>query len=180
MPRTITPPVTYTIADAAGEAEVIACELRDELQSWFDNLPEPFQNGTRGDALQEAIDQLSEVADCAVDIPSCLSDGPEPPTFDHTPLTKKRQSRADRCAVAVDLLRGAAACAREWADERRSKSIEQEELLDAGKVEAEQEAKARARVDWLVSVADEAELYADEVETQADTLENVQFPGMFG
>jgi predicted DNA-binding protein len=36
-------------------------ELRDELQSWLDNLPENLQSGTKAEALQEAIDNLESV-----------------------------------------------------------------------------------------------------------------------
>lgn len=32
--------------------------LRDELQEWYDNLPENFQQGSKGEALQEAIQEL--------------------------------------------------------------------------------------------------------------------------
>ena len=35
-------------------------ELRDELQEWYDNLPDNFQSGQKGDELQEAIDALEE------------------------------------------------------------------------------------------------------------------------
>lgn len=42
------------VSDAKSEAE----ELRDELQDWYDNLPENFQAGEKGDTLQSAIDEL--------------------------------------------------------------------------------------------------------------------------
>lgn len=44
------------VADAKSEAE----SLRDELQDWHDNLPESFQNGEKGESLNEAISQLEE------------------------------------------------------------------------------------------------------------------------
>jgi len=38
-------------------------ELKDELQGWFDNLPEQFQSGDKGSELEEAIQQLEELKD---------------------------------------------------------------------------------------------------------------------
>lgn len=37
-------------------------ELRDELQEWYDNLPESFQSGEKGDSLNEAISLLEDIA----------------------------------------------------------------------------------------------------------------------
>lgn len=42
----------------ASEAREEAESLRDELQEWFDNLPEAFQQGDKGSALEEAISNL--------------------------------------------------------------------------------------------------------------------------
>lgn len=51
--------------------------LRDELQEWYDNLPENFQQGDKGSELESAIseleiviDTLGEVADIDVEFPS--------------------------------------------------------------------------------------------------------------
>lgn len=45
------------VSDAKTEIE----ELRDELQSWRDNLPENLQSGSKADALDEAISSLEDV-----------------------------------------------------------------------------------------------------------------------
>lgn len=42
------------VSDAKGRAE----ELRDELQSWLDNLPENLQSSQKAEDLQTAIDEL--------------------------------------------------------------------------------------------------------------------------
>lgn len=44
------------VEDAKGTAE----ELRDSLQDWYDNLPEQFQSGDKGDQLESAIQSLDE------------------------------------------------------------------------------------------------------------------------
>lgn len=59
------PKVTEYNGDVAGavtEATEALGELRDELQNWYDNLPENFQNGDKGSQLQEAIDNLETAA----------------------------------------------------------------------------------------------------------------------
>lgn len=44
-----------------GSARSTCEELRDELQSWLDNMPENLQSSSKADQLQEAIDALDEV-----------------------------------------------------------------------------------------------------------------------
>lgn len=53
------------LAVAEGQVDEAKTEveaLRDELQEWYDNLPEAFQNGSKGEALKEAIDQLESIS----------------------------------------------------------------------------------------------------------------------
>ncbi len=37
--------------------------LRDEEQDYYDNMPESFQSGEKGDRAQEVIDALDEALD---------------------------------------------------------------------------------------------------------------------
>ena len=64
----------YTVSDAVENLASVAGELRDELQEWYDNLPESFQSGSKGDQLQEAIDALDEVAESSIDVPEGVAD----------------------------------------------------------------------------------------------------------
>lgn len=64
---------TCTLAGAIEEAKSTAEELRDELQEWYDNLPEQFQNGDKGSELQEAIDQLTTGIDALENAESDLN-----------------------------------------------------------------------------------------------------------
>ena len=50
------------LSQAYGEIE----EIRDEEEDAYDNLPENFQEGSRGDAMQDAIDNM-ETALAAVE-----------------------------------------------------------------------------------------------------------------
>jgi CHASE3 domain sensor protein len=45
------------VSDAKSHVE----ELRDELQDWYDNLPENLQQGSKAEEIQEAIDALDSV-----------------------------------------------------------------------------------------------------------------------
>lgn len=47
--------------DRATEAKGDIEGLKEELEEWYGNLPESFQNGDKGEALQEAISQLEQV-----------------------------------------------------------------------------------------------------------------------
>lgn len=41
-------------------------QLKDDEQSFYDNMPDAFRDGQKGDTAQEAIDNLDE-AMCSVD-----------------------------------------------------------------------------------------------------------------
>lgn len=47
------------LQDAATELEA----LKDEEQEYYDNMPESFQQGEKGQAAEEAANQLSEAFD---------------------------------------------------------------------------------------------------------------------
>lgn len=56
-------------ADRLGEAESeienaksTVEELKDELQNWYDNLPENLQQSTKAEEIQEAIDNLESIS----------------------------------------------------------------------------------------------------------------------
>src|SRR6266567_4390623 len=46
---------THSLTDVVENAKSELESLRDELQDWYDNLPEGFRNGDKGDRLQEAV-----------------------------------------------------------------------------------------------------------------------------
>jgi hypothetical protein len=65
---------TQTLQSLVSEAYGEAQGLRDELQEWYDNLPESFQNGDKGSDLQEAVDTLSNFCDEEPEIPVAARD----------------------------------------------------------------------------------------------------------
>lgn len=46
------------VASALSEAKDRLSEIREEEQDAFDNMPEGLQCSSRGDAMQEAIDEM--------------------------------------------------------------------------------------------------------------------------
>lgn len=63
------------VEDAKGEVE----SLKDEVQDWYDNLPEAFQNGEKGERLQECIDSLEQLHS---DLDNCSFEAEFPGMYD--------------------------------------------------------------------------------------------------
>ncbi len=118
--------VGQLVADAFGEVQ----SLMSELEDWLGNLPESFQNGDKGQALQDAIDQLSQVCE------PHLEDDEKAKTLVFLPNNDPKQSRSDRAYEAKRMFTEAA------------ERLRQNET-------------------------------ADEIESQADELECIDFPGMY-
>lgn len=54
------------VADIASAADGLLADvdsLKEELQNWYDNMPEGIQNGDKGNAVQEVIDTLDTLYD---------------------------------------------------------------------------------------------------------------------
>lgn len=160
--------------------------IKDELQSWYDNLPENFQSGDKGDQLQTAIDAIESVdepnaPDCASEI-SC--------TWMEYVGKFGRPKQRDN---AVNALRAAADAVRakvvELQDMTFEEPDEEEDAEDTQQVNgspdtegadsdgAEEEKLTEDERDAMVN---ELETYADEIEAAADEYDNVEFPGMYG
>ena len=58
------------VATTLGEALDRLEEIRDDEQESFDNLPEGLQCSSRGESMQEALDQMDEWYDKIADIQS--------------------------------------------------------------------------------------------------------------
>lgn len=125
--------------------------LRDELQDWFDNLPESFQDGSKGEALQTAIDQLDN-AENPPDIPDWLK------TEKLVVLPYVGESRSERNSAAVSMLEQIIS----WLDDRINANVESNE----NKV-------------MTIEQQSEAEEIRDQLEEIKSEVEQVEFPGMY-
>lgn len=140
------------LAEVIGEAYSEFSTLRDELQEWYDNLPENFQNGDKGSEVQEAIDQLEAFCDDEPNLGTELKQIMEDQTAVFLPFENCR-SRSDRCAYAKYCLDTVVTQLRE--NDTLRKSIKE------------------------TDVEDEAKELADELDNHATEAENVSFPGMY-
>lgn len=124
--------------------------LADEMQEAFDNMPEGLQQGDVGTRREEAASALSSIDE--VEVPEEVSDIEVVyyPSLDTS-------SRSKRAAEAAFQLRAAAEAIREFIDNFNSQLGDDEE-------------ENPCEVDSSV---------ADELESAADDLEGVEFPGMY-
>lgn len=136
------------IADAVSEFEC----LKDELQEWYDNLPESFQNGSKGEQLQEAINALENATE--PDIPKAI--GEIKVIF--LPGINI-QTRGQRCANACAMIDTANSTLEELKDTlnlKDERTTEEDELIEA------------------------AEELVSELQNISDYTDGVEFPTMFG
>ena len=160
-----------SVMSAVDDACSIAEELRDELQEWYDNLPENFQNGSKGEALQEAIYNLEEFID-GKDEPVEAAVGEIKVSFEY-PALARRASRADRLEPAIDMLDKARDAVEEYRD-----VLEEERDAFEKACEAKNPGKAYPDFEKQAEL-DCAEEYADQFDAWMEALENVVFPGMY-
>ena len=55
-----------------GKAQDILCSVREEEQEAYDNLPERFQNGSKGEDMQNYMDMIEEAANYLDDANSVI------------------------------------------------------------------------------------------------------------
>lgn len=169
---------SHSASEAVDTARTILEELQEELQSWYDNLPESFQDGSKGEALQEAIDGLQSATDYLEDAPECAMDCDG---FTVRALPK-RASRADRCAYAVSILAGAAEVARSQIDtlNEANEAVEAPEDEPKDKEEDDTQEAVAKGVAKREEAVSELESWADSLESAQSEAEGVTFPGMYG
>lgn len=146
---------TISVGDAIEEAKGIIEELKEEISSWRDNMD--------GSGLENTpkFEEVSEAADALENIDVGEYEGPDGITFVSSPFDGG--SRPDRAARAGSLLEAAASAIREYAEEHTSEDSESE---------TPSEATEEVDVDSLNS-------QADELESKASEIQEVNFPSMF-
>lgn len=135
------------VSDAFGEFQ----DLGTELQEWYDNLPESFQQGDKGNLLEEGANSLSGLDQ--PEVPERIGDIKTIYVPD-----ENVSSRADRCSDAIGRLHQAV--------EALNEAMEEED--DDGKPRYSQEEK------------DDMQSLIDELENSIGEAEGVEFPNMYG
>lgn len=147
--RLFTARYTTKIADLIDNAFSEVESVKDELDDWYNNLPDSFQSGEKGDQLQEAVSVLGNHE--TPDVPACSADitAVHPDDIDGN-------SRYDRVSESVTMLKDAADAIQEAADK-----------IDVS--DGEEAAANQAALEELVEALTNA----------ADEWEGVEIPGMY-
>lgn len=141
-----------SLNEALTEAYGEFSSLRDEVQDWYDNLPESFQNGSKGDDLQETINQLESFCDNEPSFKDKMQEFMDDTTAVFLPPAQNK-SRADRCATNTVIL-----------------GTVHDKLCD--------DKELRKQIIEL-GIKDEIKELIDQLETDKMEAENVSFPGMY-
>lgn len=173
-----TTPVNVTVADAVSAAFSQIEELKDELQSWYDNLPENFQNGDKGSQLQEAIDALESTSE--PDVPDSASDIEV--SFSEATGRLSRARRRDNACAAIE---AAEQAVRDRIQELSDLVYNEDGklVIDGRAVEPEPGEDGPSEPyteDERDSAITDLEAFADELENARVEWESVEFPGMYG
>lgn len=165
-------PATSTVADAVSNAFSDIESLKDELQEWYDNLPESFQNGSKGEALQEAVSNLEGTSE--PDIPEYAS-GIEVSYIEYAGRYVSRSKRRDNC---VSMLQAVCEAVRDAASALGDLEYVDGKLKvgEVGSIVGEEPDTEDER-DSIVS---ELESFADDCENASSEWESAEFPGMYG
>lgn len=166
-----------TVGSAVAEAFSEIDSLKEELQSWYDNLPENFQNGDKGQRLQEAIDQLESTSE-----PDC-PDAVEDRGVSYT-QTLGRTSRSARRDDACCMIEAAEESVRDYARELEDLQYSSDGRLVVDGVPQDRPEEGALDVPYTEDERDalvtDLESYADELDTARSEWESVEFPGMYG
>lgn len=168
--------VQSTVADAVSNAFSEIDSIREELQSWYDNLHENFQNGEKGQALQDAVSNLESCSEPT--IPSCIEGLGADYTEYHGRIGRPR--RRDTC---VNMLDAAISAANERVDRLNELEYSEDDKLI---VDGEPVTETDNPDDLPLTEADretqvgEIEDFVSECENAKSEWENVEFPGMYG
>lgn len=141
--------------EAFGEVE----SLREELEEWYGNLPESFQNGDKGEDLQSAISELEGVEDFRggykdEDLERLFKLVPDQSVL----VYPSGPSRSDRCSSACGVFESVMASIDELIEDRKDPNS------------------------FAVITADEAEelkSISSSLDDIINTLQSVSFPGMY-
>lgn len=162
MVRKKQPDKTDNVIDAISRAKEEVTSLKEELESWHDGMEGTnLENTQKYCTLEDAISELDEIK---TELDS-FGYGDLPEDVDMVvwkPLPRKA-SRAARASYAAVILESAAIVLAEWEDKHPEPGEDDE----------------KAGEQWDIHVGACKELAAD-LDAQAERLQGVEFPGMYG
>lgn len=165
--------VSSAIDDAFSEAD----ELKDELQNWFDSMPENLQGGSKGQTLEESIGQLESISK-----PDPIPDSISSYNVTYSERVGRKSSRSTRRDACVARLEACAEAARDLSGSLSDLQYDDNSTLKLGELArtgmvGEETPHTESDRDTRTQ---ELDAFADECESAKDELEAVEFPGMYG
>ena len=159
------------ISDFVDEACSEFESLQEEMQNWYDSIPENLQGGDKGSAVEEAANELEE-ASTRPDFPEGVEDEEmEIVMPGRTEKQMMKLSRADRCGDAVSVLSQVVEHLQAMIDDLAEKKTA---------MEAADETTKGAEAEGFDDLTTAINEYMDEIQNLIDIAEAVTFPGMFG
>lgn len=144
---------TISVDSLIDDGYQIAEDLYNEVQEVYDNMPESLQSSDRGSRLEEAASSCEEVYNNKPEVPEIVASVQVVylPSLDAS-------SRSDRASDANGMMTTAAQAIRDFIEE---KDGDEDEPLTEDQVS-------------------ELNDLADQIESDADTIGGIDFPGMYG
>jgi hypothetical protein len=139
------------------------------MRSWYENLTDGLQQTERGQRVEEAANALEGVSQPSDN--DLMSDVEvyHPPSLDMS-------SRSKRAEEIASMLESVANACHDFVAEHRSSKPETEETESEEAAETEEtESETFDDSDY-----DELDSIADQCENDANEIQNVEFPGMYG
>lgn len=151
--------VTATVLGAIEGAYSELASLKEECESWKDNLEEKFSGTDKYSTLEATVSAL-EFADDVPELPGDCGDY----GISYIENQTRNLSRAKRRDNATAALSAAIDGIREWAENTKDYQKEDSNDLD----------------EEIENMIEEAEQIADEIEGYKDEADSAEFPGMYG
>lgn len=146
--------------------------LGEEIRSWYDNLPESFQQGDKGSTLDDTATELEDIAGSAPTIPETISAMPV------LHLPHKASSRSEQCSEARSMLANVSEAARAALDALTAGAALPEWIEAPDGLLGLDDADP-AVIAFRKTVIDEIEELADACDEYGDRADGIEFPGMY-
>ncbi len=170
---------TATATDHVEQATSIFQDLQEQMQSWYDGMPENFQNGEKGEAVQEAASQLEDAANDTIDVPEIIAELPV------IVFPGECSSRSDQCNDACMMLDKVAEAAEELKEKMEAETTympdwAKEEHGFNGYAVADMDEIFRAGFqDIRTKIIDALDDLAGKCREVISNAEGIEFPGMY-
>lgn len=166
-------PKTGRVEDAILNAmSELTEELGGEMRDWYDSMPDPIRDSSKGDSVNEVADALEGLDQPDLDgLPKEVLDiqatWTEARKVRGKQKTPSRNVRRDNASAKIGAARDAL---RDWCDEQES------QLEEAAAGAGVEEEEGKEHEELIERVRD----LADKLDEMTDEIDGLDFPGMFG